>query len=206
MKKTKILMLLLALASTLVWAQPKSSQLKSNESVATQTKINDEYKDAFNRIDSSNLPGVIADIEQKRAETERLKVFFESAAKTLPGSLSTKASTAGLLIIFPFLMILLIVVAVFYFRYKIKRDRNLLIAKFLDSGKEIPIELLSEPIKPITKRSDLRRGLVLFSFGIAIVIGALIADKNLIMFGLIPLLLGIAYIISHFLIQDKVNN
>ena len=179
-------MLLFALtASTMVWAQSKSS-----DTVVTKTGKLDEYKDAFNRMEPSKLPGAIAAIEKFRAETEQQKVFWES----------TKGMTGGWAAFFPFLMIILIVVTVQYFRYKRKRDLYLLISKLAESGKEVPIELLVEPQK---KRSDLRRGMVFLALGVAIIIAGMKSHEALELIGLIPLLLGIAYITSHFLIRNK---
>jgi hypothetical protein len=189
MKKTGILILLLVIStSTALWAQSKST-----DTISKQINKYEEYKDALSRIDQSKLPGVIASIEKHRAETEQTKAFWNSM-------MGMKTGWMGLAYIFPFIMIILIVVAVQYFRYKKKRDLYLLISKLVESGKDVPIELLVEPQK---KRSDLRRGLVFLGFGLAIIIAGLNSNKALALIGLIPLFLGIAYMISHFLIKSK---
>ena len=188
MRKIKVLMLLIAFGiATIVNAQSKQDLAN------TQTTKNGEYKEAFSRIDSAKLPEVIANIENKKAETEQQKAFWES----------TKGMTGGLVGIMPFIMIILIVASVQYFRYKKKKDLYLLVSKIIESGKEVPIELLKEPKK---KRNDLRRGLVFSGLGIAIVIGAFITDKDLFIIGLIPLLLGVAFIVSHLLLKSKDDN
>ncbi len=186
MKKTRLLLLLIALStSTILWAQSKSA-----DTISKQISKYDEYKDAFSRIDPSKLSGTIAAIEKFRAETEKSKAFWEAQKGLISGPLAAT----------PFLMIILIVVTVQYFRYKKKRDLYLLISKLVESGKEVPIELLVEPQK---KRSDIRRGLVFFSFGLAIIISGIIYHEGLIVIGLIPSFLGIAYLAAHFLIKSK---
>ncbi|MDA3781286.1 MAG: DUF6249 domain-containing protein [Bacteroidales bacterium] len=182
MRKLKISTFLIAfLVTTIV-----SAQSKSDEALIS---IKDEYKEAFSRIDSTKIPEVIANIESKRADTEQKKAFWNS--------------TSSIEVVIPFIMIILIVVSVQYFRYKRKKDLYLLITKIIESGKEVPIDLLKEPKK---NKNELKRGLVFSSLGIAIITGGFIIDKHFFVFGLIPLLLGIAYIIFHLLDKSKDDN
>jgi len=190
MKKIILLILFIAIAATTT----TKAQTNLASANTTKTSVANEYKDAFSRMDSSKIAEVISTIEANRAATEQSKVFWES----------TNGNPGKMVMIFPFIMIILIILIVQYFRYKKKKELYQLMTKFIESGKEVPIELIKEPKK---QRSDLRRGLIFLSLGIAITIGAALATMDKLYFiGIIPLLLGIAYILSHFLIKNKDAN
>lgn len=193
MKKTRILLLLLALtASTIVWAQSQSAV-----EVRAETNKIVENKVVPDRTDSSKQVEVHSKSEKRKVDAEQLKTILE-ATKGYHSGL-----TASLAVVIPFVMIILLVLIVQYYRYKRKRDLYLLITKFVESGREVPLDLL---IEPKIKRSDLRRGLVFLGFGLAIIIAGLNSNKALALIGLIPLLLGVAYLTAHFLIKSKDDN
>ena len=188
MRKIKTMMVVMVLVlSQVAWAQTPVKQ--ANTKVGEKTKTED-YTVAFSRIDSTKIPEVIAEIERRREETEASKAFFES----------TKGVAVGMVGMMPFIMVIIIVLSVQYFRYKKKKDLNLLISKIIESGKDIPFELLHEPKK---KSSDLRKGLVILSIGLAMMLGGYMINKNLIWIGFLPFLLGVAFIASHFLVKSE---
>ena len=96
----------------------------------------------------------------------------------------------------------MVVLIVQLFRYKRKKDLNNLLTKYIEAGKEIPVELITNPVQP---KNDLRRGLVWGCLGIAIVITGLTVNRNMLFVGLIPLFIGIAFTLSHFLIKKDEN-
>lgn len=164
----------------------------SNDVVpSTKKVVKDEYIDytnAFKRIDSTKLPDVIAKIEEARADSKVTNIFnshFDISDISVP------------------IMIIFIIFFIQYYRFKKKKELYLLFTKIIESGKEIPIELLQQPKK---KRSDLRTGLIFLAIGIAISIGAFVIDKDILLIGIIPLFLGIAFIVFHFLNKKKNDN
>lgn len=102
----------------------------------------------------------------------------------------------------PFLFALLIIIIFQIFRYKKKKDMNALYVKYLESGKEIPAELLN----PQRRSSDLKKGIVLITVGIGICIFLFAEEgESAWTMGLIPLLLGVGFLIVHKL-NSKAGN
>jgi hypothetical protein len=87
-----------------------------------------------------------------------------------------------------------IVVAILYFRYRSQRLRQELYASFLDRGVPIPAELISA--KPRKHNGDLRTGMVLLLGGFGLSVALLLANLTSgAGFGLIPALIGVAYLL-----------
>lgn len=197
MKKITFLLLLLV-GSLFCWAV-ESKQPETDDAI--QADKYQEYSEAFKRIDSAKLPDLIEEIEEKRSETEQAKAFFEQnkniASHPLPFGNAVSEIVA---VSIPFVMIIAVVGFVLYFRYKRKKELYALMAKFLEAGKEVPIELLKEP-KEVS--SDLKKGLIGVALGIAGVTGGFMINMKLVWISLIPLFVGLAYILSHFLLKKK---
>jgi hypothetical protein len=89
----------------------------------------------------------------------------------------------------------LIVAIVLY--YKLQRDRIVhdTIAKLAEKGLPIPPELLARPHRPTGNR-DLRSGLILIGLGIGLVIFFTEVAPAARAIGLIPGLIGVAFLIS----------
>lgn len=96
-----------------------------------------------------------------------------------------------------FLLILLIVAASLYAGYRKDVERHHTLRQAIDRGASIPSELL---VPARTPNADLRRGIVLVALGLAL--GILLVAMTGLSNGtiaLIPLFLGIAYLIVHHL-------
>jgi len=110
------------------------------------------------------------------------------------------------IIIFTF--ILLVLTIPFYFNYKKTKGRQLIINNLIEKGQEIPQELLFPQVK--TSRSDLQKGIILISFGLSICIVLLSikipVNLNLWTLGLIPLFIGIGYLVSFKLNKSGRSN
>ena len=85
----------------------------------------------------------------------------------------------------------------FYFNFKKIKGRQLIINNYLEKGKEVPDELISPTIKKTT-RSDFHKGIILIATGLGICTAllALKIENNFWTLGLIPILIGIGYLIS----------
>jgi Flp pilus assembly protein TadB len=84
----------------------------------------------------------------------------------------------------------------FYFNHKRIQGHQLILRNLIEKGQEIPEELIAPSSKP--GRSDFHKGLIMIALGIGIVIVLLSLNLgyNYWTIGLIPMLIGIAYLIS----------
>lgn len=107
--------------------------------------------------------------------------------------------------VFPFLFVL----ALIYFIHKSKERESIrryeLFTKSLEMGQTIPEHFFDEPKKK-KQTSNLKTGIIALMVGIALIIVA-IMKQNLTSFifigGIIPALVGIGYIVVHFLEKPK---
>jgi hypothetical protein len=89
-----------------------------------------------------------------------------------------------------------IVAIVLYFRYRTLRLKQDLLEAFLAKGEAIPPALLSLPKAAASRNGDLRRGLVLLGGGGGLSVALLFAHQpDAAGFGLIPALIGVAFLI-----------
>lgn len=87
-----------------------------------------------------------------------------------------------------------IVAVVLYFRYRGQQLRQDLYKAFLDKGEPIPAALMAGKVRE--GNADLRRGLVLLLGGSGICASLLLAHlSEVAAFGLIPALIGVAYLL-----------
>jgi hypothetical protein len=93
-----------------------------------------------------------------------------------------------------FTTVVMIVVAGLYAAYRRDRSRHETLRAIIERGGELPPDLLMPPSRP---RSDLRRGVLLLAggLGLMIVLGALSHEKGVWTAGLVPLLLGLGYLL-----------
>jgi hypothetical protein len=105
-----------------------------------------------------------------------------------------------------FLSLLAGVAVTLYFRARREHERHETLRKMVDKGQEIPAALLTPPHLPA---SDLRRGLVLLGSGIGVTVMLLGADdhdlRSLWGAGLIPTLMGVAYLITWWIGRKDVS-
>lgn len=90
-------------------------------------------------------------------------------------------------------VVALIVISAIRFRHATTRRRLDLARRMVEKGLEPPAELVGAQ-----SGSDLRRGLVLVSTGIGLVLASMIGgDRSLSPAGLIPGFIGLGYLVSH---------
>ena len=91
----------------------------------------------------------------------------------------------------------------FYFNHKKIKERQLIINNLIDKGHEIPKELITRP--SVNYRSDFHKGVILIALGMSVVIVLLSVkiENNYWTIGLIPMFIGIAYLVSFKF--DKTN-
>ncbi len=83
-----------------------------------------------------------------------------------------------------------------YFSYRENKSRYQIVNNMVDKGMEIPAHILEKPKEKRTPRSDLRNGLILISIGLGLACFLGIHKSSSVSsLGLIPLFVGIAYLI-----------
>lgn len=105
----------------------------------------------------------------------------------------------------PFIFVIIILLIVFTFKHFKTKQKNELLLKFLQAGQTIPKEYF-EPEKAKIK-SNIKTGILLTAVGIGITLTlGVFMDYKMAAVGLIPLLLGIGYIVLHFIENKKKEN
>lgn len=111
------------------------------------------------------------------------------------------------------------VVLIFWFKSSERRKRHQLQAqiamKALESGQPMPDDLFAELQKPAKKRNPLNTGIICIAVGVGIALAGwfvpsiLLGDDmgtriaSLGILGVIPVLIGIAYLLIHFIEKKK---
>lgn len=99
-------------------------------------------------------------------------------------------------IIFTFGCPIAIVATVMYFRHRRNRMLHETLRAMIDKGVAIPPELLHPQERRRLPKSDFRRGLVWIAIGTGLTIYFVIGDSHFWPIGLIPLLMGVAFLIT----------
>jgi hypothetical protein len=88
---------------------------------------------------------------------------------------------------------------------RLKRNKLLheTMRAMIDKGQPIPPELLQPPTPKPRPRSDLRRGLVLAGIGVGLTVWLALEGGNQWALGLIPLLMGLGFLVTWKVEQNK---
>tara|TARA_B110000503_G_scaffold131006_1_gene205028 strand:+ start:4964 stop:5734 length:771 start_codon:yes stop_codon:yes gene_type:complete len=106
-------------------------------------------------------------------------------------------STLGM----PFIIIGLIL----FYKHRKRRQRDLLISKFIDAGKDIPVEILQGPDGSDEPQGNFQRGIMLTGIGIGLLLFlGILVGWDVASVALIPLFIGLARLLIWKLsTQDK---
>lgn len=122
------------------------------------------------------------------------------------GPSATEAIIAIVAIMFSLGSPILIIGIILYYKHRKRRQHNALIEKFLDSGQEIPTEILASGDLADSSSNTLSRGIKLTAIGLGLYIflGSLIG-WDIATVALIPLFIGIARIVI-WKLSDKTSS
>jgi hypothetical protein len=136
----------------------------------------------------------IVELIKFRDKLERENEMAQKARVQTKAEPTALSVTVWLFISWFFFLILISIP--FYFNHKKNQEHQLIIRYLIEKGQEIPSELMASSSKP--GRSDLHKGMILIALGtgVLIVLLSLEIGNNYWTIGLIPMLLGIAYLIS----------
>ena len=193
MKKMRCCFLILfasfILAVQLYGQDSQSDSIKLNsDSAKNELKLS---SDIVKKLDNKDIVEIIKYREKLALEKEMANDIANPPSKGM-----VEESTVTIWSILFVLFILFLFVIPFYFNLKKAKTRQQIITKLIEKDRDIPNELLAK--SPKTKRSDLHKGIVLIAIGLSlcIVIFILRIHSNFWTIGLIPMFLGIAYLIS----------
>lgn len=156
------------------------------DSINTDLNLSGEV---LKKLDSKEIVEIIKYQQQLQIDKE---MAFKMAVD--PGQLMGKFIPTMPIIGFTF--ILLILTIPLYFNFKKAKGRQLLINNLIEKGQEIPIELIVPEKRNV--RTDLHKGILLISLGLSVCVVLFILNQtnNYWTLGLIPLFIGIGYLIS----------
>ena len=156
------------------------------DSVKTDLNLSSEV---VKKLDNKDIVEIIKYREKLAQEKEMAK-----AKMNLPNLTSEFTATIWSILIVIFFLSLFAIP--YYFNIKKAKARQQIIAKLIEKDRDIPKELLAKPQK--IRRSDLHKGIILITFGlsISVVIFVLRIQSNFWTIGLIPVFIGIGYLIS----------
>ena len=168
----------------------QSDSIKSqHDSVIIDLNLSSEV---INKLDNKDVVEIIKYREMLAQEKE-----LANAKMNMPNLTSELTATIWSILIGVFILSLFAIP--YYFNSKRTKARQQIINKLIEKDRDIPKELLAKPHK--TRRSDLHKGTVLIAFGLSlcIVIFILRIYGNFWTIGLVPLFIGIGYVISFIL-------
>lgn len=161
------------------------------DSVKTDLNLSAEV---VKKLDSKEIVEIIKYREKLARETELANAKMHLRD---PNVNMIEESTATIWSILFVLFILSLFVIPYYFSLKRAKGRQQIILTLIEKDRDIPKELLAKPTKP--GRSDVHKGTLLIAFGLGLCIVAFTFLRVHYYFwtiGLIPLFLGIGYVIS----------
>jgi len=167
---------------------------------AISTIFNKLIETEWDDLDDAEKEEILETLKEIEAGIE-VEVDVDSS-----GPSATEAIIAIVAIMFTIGSPILIIGTILYYKHRKRRQRNALIEKFLDSGQEVPAELMESGDLADNSSNTLSRGIKLTAIGLGLFIflGSLI-DWDIATVALIPLCIGIARIVI-WKLSDKTSS
>ena len=167
---------------------------------AISTIFNKLIETEWDDLDDAEKDEILETLKEIEAGIE-VEVDIDSS-----GPSATEAIIAIVAIMFTIGSPILIIGTILYYKHRKRRQRNALIEKFLDSGQEVPAELMESGDLADNSSNTLSRGIKLTAIGLGLFIflGSMI-DWDIATVALIPLCIGIARIVI-WKLSDKTSS
>jgi|TARA_B100000497_G_scaffold9539_1_gene10435 hypothetical protein len=167
---------------------------------AISTIFNKLIETEWDDLDDAEKEEILETLKEIEAGIE-VEVDVDSS-----GPSATEAIIAIVAIMFTIGSPILIIGTILYYKHRKRRQRNALIEKFLDSGQEVPAELMESGDLADNSSNTLSRGIKLTAIGLGLFIflGSMI-DWDIATVALIPLCIGIARIVI-WKLSDKTSS
>jgi len=161
-------------------------QVGSSDSIKTDLKLSG---DVVKKLDNKDIVEIVKFKEQLLHDKEMATKFAVDPSKFI-------GNFIPLMPIIFFTFILLVLAIPFYSNFKKTQGRQLIINNLIEKGQEIPKELIVPAKRNV--RSDFHKGVILIALGLSvcIVLFVLKIAHNYWTFGLIPLFIGVGFLIS----------
>jgi hypothetical protein len=190
MKKIGLVFILLAITGTAFSAGViKVDTVRSSTVDSSYQNMNEDQREAL--LIQKLTPDQLLELERIRNRSSHSNIPF---------------SSFGILLVslMPFLTVLLVVYFVMRYKRQNEQQRLRLYEKSIEAGKELPDSFFKKPDNEV--HSNLLKGMIWTGVGIGTTYGAfiLMGEHNTPWgFGLIPMFVGIAYLISYFVEQKN---
>ncbi len=169
------------------------------EIVKNSKEIHDMQKDSV--MVSKLTSEQVMELKKQEMEVEQARIAKESRS-----DMPFTGFQLFLIVMVPFIF----VIVLFLISVKAKKDegnrRYNLYLKSIEMGQTIPENFFDEP-KKANPASNLKKGILWLSVGLAVFISFLIIGKsNGLFLGIIPAFVGIGYLLVHFLEKPKTDS
>jgi hypothetical protein len=178
------------------------NDIASNSNSESQTNTHDDFDSEVALIVDEVIGELKAewkdlDQEERQEVKDALRSLREGINITIPDSFSFGGLSSVIVpvfaILFTFGSPVLVIGLVLLFSYRKRRQRDALVAKFIDAGKDVPPEVLATFNDNAVSGNNLQRGLILSGIGsgLFLFLGMLVG-WGVASVALIPLCIGIA--------------
>lgn len=149
-------------------------------------------------VDSAKLTKADSALSQSYAMLSPNQIFELERAKieAFRPDLDRVIPSFHAVFVFPFATIFLLVLLFLLFRYLNNKKKYMLYAKYIENGKDIPIELLN-PVKE--RASNLKKGILILFLGFGFMLTMIVTHFRGWSLGFIIIFVGIGYLLVHWL-------
>lgn len=153
---------------------------------------------AAKTVDSVKVIKADSSLNQSYAKLDANQIFELERAKieAFRPDLDRVIPSFHAVFVFPFALVLLLVLLFLLFRYLNNKKKYMLYAKYIESGKDIPLELLN-PVKE--KASNLKKGVLILLLGLGFMLTMVVLHLRVWSLGFIIIFVGIGYLLVHWL-------
>lgn len=197
MRKMKtILVLLIATISLMAAPVKKADTIVEKEIKVIKKEMSAAQKDSilYEKLSADQL----MQLKEQEAITERQRIDAQSK-----DSMPLNGFGVVMVVFIPFAFVVLVIIILGRIKNQESQRRYDLYSKSLEMGQAIPEHFFEEPEKKNTI-SNMKKGILWLSAGLAIVVSCLVVNENDAMFlGIIPSFIGIGYLLVHLLDKPK---
>jgi len=198
MKRVILFLLAIALFTGVQTTKAEEHTVKVNVETDAQPKeMSKASKDSvlYQKLSADQL----LELKKKELEVEKQKIDAESRREMPLGSVAI-----FLICALPFILVITIITVSTRAKNAESKRKYDLYTKSLEMGQTIPEHFFDDPEKKVNPTSNLKRGIVCLSVGLALLVYYLVSRSNgFLIGGIIPAFLGAGYLLVHFLEKPK---
>jgi len=170
------------------------------EVVANSKEIHELQKDSI--MYSKLSPNQIAELKKQELEVRKQEIAKESRLE-----MPLNGFQIFMICLLPFLFVGGIIVVRVGSQKEESKRRYDLYTKSLEMGQAVPEHFFDEP-KKISTASNLKKGILWFMIGLALLISFIVMghNKSSLIVGIVPTFVGLGYLLVHFLEKPKTDS